>query len=269
MFKTVVGLGDSVAFGIGDDGDNFSGPGWLGRSAHALRVPKHLNLSFPGARSKDLARVQIPAAECLRPDLALISIGGNDMLRSRFDPPTFARDIRESINRLRRVGTKVFLIEIPDPRRSTVYPSIVGKAFHQRASTINSALRWAAGEEGATVIDLWSVDSIYERDFWHVDRIHPSPRGYQFLTDRTVELLGGRPCAGIPSISAKQPNRWWWLLANASPWVLKRSFDLSPGLSILIAKGLCGGRSSKNSFVAPPSGLEPETLRLTVECSAN
>ncbi|MEI7631444.1 MAG: hypothetical protein WCJ73_09960, partial [Actinomycetes bacterium] len=73
--------------------------------------------------------------------------------------------------------------------------------------------------------------------------IHPSPRGYQFLTDRTVELLGARPCAGIPSISAKQPNRWWWLLANASPWVLKRSFDLFPGLALLLAKGLCGSKS--------------------------
>lgn len=48
MVATIVGLGDSVAFGIGDDGDNFSGPGWLGRSAYALGAGRHLNLAFPG-----------------------------------------------------------------------------------------------------------------------------------------------------------------------------------------------------------------------------
>lgn len=269
MVATLVGLGDSVAFGIGDNGDNFSGPGWLGRSAYALGAGRHLNLAFPGARSKELARVQIPAAECMRPDLALISIGGNDMLRSNFNAQFIARDIQESVNRLLEIGTKIFLIELPDPTRSTLCPSILAGALRRRAVAINTVLRQLALKDGVTLINIWSDDQVYQREFWHVDRLHPSPLGYQYLTDRTVELLGARPRAGRLPVTAELPNRWRWLLANASMWILKRSFDLIPSLALAVAKSALSRQPQPTGEVAPPSGLEPETLRLTVECSAN
>lgn len=77
---------------------------------------------------------------------------------------------------------------------------------------------------------------VYQRQFWHVDRLHPSPLGYQYLTDRTVELLGARPRVGRIPVADNLPNRWWWLLANASAWLLKRSFDLIPSLALAAAK---------------------------------
>lgn len=261
MVATLVGLGDSVAFGIGDDGDNFSGPGWLGRSAYALGAGRHLNLAFPGARSKELAQVQIPAAECMRPDLALISIGGNDMLRSNFNAQLIARDIQESVNRLLHVGSRIFLIELPDPTRSTLCPRFLAGALRRRALSINTVLRQLALKDGVTLINIWSDDVVYQRQFWHVDRLHPSPLGYQYLTDRTVELLGARPRVGRIPVADNLPNRWWWLLANASAWLLKRSFDLIPSLALAAAKSALHrdcGTMELNGLPPTAPGLAPQ-----------
>ena len=84
--ERVIALGDSVTFGVGDIGKNFVGPGWGARVAHELNAKRFLNLSNLGARVRHLSEEQLPAALAFRPTIAIISIGGNDLLRSTFDP---------------------------------------------------------------------------------------------------------------------------------------------------------------------------------------
>ncbi len=85
----VVALGDSITFGVGDGAQ---GPesvetapvGWAAHVARALGASRFVNLAANGARARHLAQTQVPSALMERPDLVLLTVGGNDVLRGDF-----------------------------------------------------------------------------------------------------------------------------------------------------------------------------------------
>lgn len=85
--RTAVAMGDSITLGVGDDGRGAtSDRGWAAHVARALRSDGFVNLAKIGTRARDLADDQVPRALALRPELVLMSIGGNDVLRGDFSP---------------------------------------------------------------------------------------------------------------------------------------------------------------------------------------
>jgi lysophospholipase L1-like esterase len=85
---SIVALGDSSVFGVGDVGGVIpaTGAGWAGRVAHDLNSPRFLNLATNGSRARHLSKYQLPAALAFDPNLTLICIGTNDVLRGDFSP---------------------------------------------------------------------------------------------------------------------------------------------------------------------------------------
>lgn len=231
----IVGLGDSVAHGIGDDGEKFSGPGWSGRLAQGTMAIRHLNLSRPGARTLDVLKIQVPAALAFRPDLALIAIGGNDVLRADFNPLDIRTNLYQSIEQLKTICPNIIVLGLPDPWVTAPMPRLIRAALHRRTRVLNETLENVAAMSDIEYLDTWNDPVIYERSMWHVDHMHPSREGYIYLAERTSRIFGLRWHGEfLESASvAKVPHRLVWLLIYGTVWFLRRSVDLIPRLLVL------------------------------------
>lgn len=227
---TVIGLGDSVTYGVGDAGASFVGPSWSGRLAHGIGAREYRNFAFPGAQSRDLLRLQVPTALRHRPDVVLLSIGGNDALRSTFDEDRLCREVSESVRMLAESGAHVVLLGMADPDRTLPAPKRLRSLLSRRMARVNSALAHAVTGCGAEILATWDDPNAYDVRRWHVDRLHPSPLGYQYLAERAMDLLGLASVVEPLPTRVCGPSTTRWMLRHASVWLAKRSVDLVPGL---------------------------------------
>jgi len=234
---TVVGLGDSVGYGIGDCGDDWNGPSWVGRFAHNVGADRVLHLATPGQRASDVLRIQVPAALAAQPSVVLISVGGNDLLRGAFDPTAIWRHTQEAIGRLVGVGATVIVLGLPQACVHGFLPSVVRRIISERALLVNKALASAArghrrpGRRGsAHFIDLWVDPRASQADLWHIDRMHPSPQGHEYLAHlATLRSLTRQRQASLPTqVEGRSKGKLVWLVRNGVPWLFRRSIDLIP-----------------------------------------
>lgn len=241
---TIAGLGDSISYGMGDRGPGWIGPSWVARLAHRVGAARHVNLSTPGQRIGDLARIQMPAATSLRPSHALLSIGGNDLMRPTFDPARLLIAIRATLVDLHFAGAETVVLGLPDPRVHDAAPTWLRRALAERAWEANVALGEAVASAGgppvAHLLDLWSDPVTRTRDYWHVDRMHPSPRGHDHLAERARELLrlpSTRPPLPVETSCCAKPRgeAVRWLLREGVPWASRRSVDVIPLMAVALA----------------------------------
>lgn len=236
----VVGLGDSSVFGIGDigpDARNNTGFGWTARLAHDLKAKKYLNLSRNGARARDIWFSQLPAALAAKPDLVLICVGGNDALRNNFQPSDIANYLNLTVKKLEESGSIVVLLGLHDPSRIAPAPRVIKHVLLTRVQQVNSALNWVTEQNKNIFIKTIDRDEIYDKNFWHIDRMHPSPRGHQYLADlvrRTLSLPRRRKTKIAFKISINRRAKTLWLITNGLKWFMRRSIDLLPALIYLV-----------------------------------
>src|SRR5262249_57529684 len=84
---TFAALGDSITLGVGDPAPGGGWRGWAEFLAQSLPGGQLVNLAANGARAADVERAQLPRALELRPDVASVIVGTNDILRASYDPP--------------------------------------------------------------------------------------------------------------------------------------------------------------------------------------
>ena len=82
---TFAALGDSITLGVGDPAPGGGWRGWAEFLAQSLPGGQLVNLAANGARAADVERAQLPRALELRPDVASVIVGTNDILRASFD----------------------------------------------------------------------------------------------------------------------------------------------------------------------------------------
>lgn len=236
---TVVALGDSSVFGVGDHGQEIPsvGYGWTGRLAHDLQAKRFVNVAKNGARARHLPQSQLPAALALSPDIALICIGTNDVLRGDFSPKEIQEHLREICSTLASTGSLVILLGLPDPIRTAPGPMALRKILSDRVIKINRILNEVAEDGLAVVVPTWESKIAHERKMWHVDRMHPSALGHQHIADLVRRNLS-LPRRSLKKISVESSKskryEMYWLLTNGTKWFLKRSFDLVPALIWLV-----------------------------------
>ena len=234
----IVALGDSVSAGVGDFVARGEAPGWAGHLAHALGSSNFTNLARTGARMRDVLSEQLPAALESRAGLATLLIGGNDVLRSDFDPERIAAGARIVCSDLTGNGTPVLVVLLHEPAR--VLPrggGPFGRVIAARANAVNEALvANLSSLSGVRLLDPRSNPSTHERGHWHIDRMHPSASGHRMLAGLALELAadwGFTPVRAIPGEVKESPGPVLialWLIANGLPWFAKRSTDLIPEL---------------------------------------
>jgi lysophospholipase L1-like esterase len=232
-------IGDSAASGVGDS-DNYGNHfGWGYHLAQAFTEPLiYINASRPGAQSKEVLNEQLPKILIHEPELVAVIVGGNDLLRNGFSPTVFEENLNETLRQIEEIGATSMLLELHDPTQIVPMPRLVARVCRRRVNAVNQITRKMAHRYSSILLETRSLEEIYARDKWHVDRMHPSRHGHQFIADNFAHLLRMRGFE-VDSVKFTRSNNRSrkdsiiWMLKNGTPWFLKRSVDLLPAILIL------------------------------------
>lgn len=229
-------VGDSAASGVGDSDSDGNYFGWSYHLAKSFQEPLvYINASRPGARSAEVLNEQLPKVLIHEPELVAVIVGGNDLLRSNFSPEIFERNLRQTLVELVSSGSTIMLLELHDPTEIVPMPYLVGRICRRRVAAVNHITLRLSQEFGAILLPTRSLTGVYDSEKWHVDRMHPSKSGHQFIAKEFAVLLRDRGYlvgnVQIDPINNRSSrDSILWMLRNGVPWFLKRSVDLFPGL---------------------------------------
>jgi lysophospholipase L1-like esterase len=234
-------LGDSAASGVGDSDKNGVTKGWGYYLAKHFQDPLvYINLSRPGAQSAEVLEDQLPKALIFKPDIAAVIVGGNDALRNGFDPNKLHQNLRATISELKKSGAEVLLLQLHDPTLIVPLPRLLARVLSRRINAVNRVIHSVGREFNAQILLTRSIQDIYERKVWHVDRMHPSKYGHQLIATHFREILLRRnwqidPITIEATLSTSKKSKVVWMLKNGTPWFFKRSFDLFPAALLLMS----------------------------------
>lgn len=234
---TLLAMGDSSVFGVGDHGDRIPavGAGWTGRLAHDIGAERFINVAKNGVRARDLMKSQFKAAYGMRPTLVLLCIGTNDVLRGDFSPREIEDSLRRLVRELKVLGSITLFLGLPDPIVTAPGPIALRRILHRRVILVNAILIQVAREEDGIFVGTWHLP--YRREDWHVDRMHPSPQGHQNIANHIRSELALIKCSReiLPtSVQRSKHFEKYWLITSGLKWFLKRSIDLVPALIWLV-----------------------------------
>ena len=176
----LVVLGDSIAYGTGArHPDDSLGPRLAAVLADdGFDVDRHV-LAVPGAVSAQLGP-QVRRAESLRPDLAIVVIGANDL--ARFVPvDQAAAHLAAAVTALRAAGATVVVVPAPDMSSIPFVPPAFRAAVRAASAQLQQHQSRVAEAAGATVahiaVDIGAAFAL-DPALFAADRFHPSSAGY-------------------------------------------------------------------------------------------
>ncbi len=240
-YPTFVVLGDSAAYGTGDEISAGVFRGWAGFLAEAFQDGcDYFNFSRPGAKSTEVLEKQLPKALREQPDICALIVGGNDLLRNGFDPLLLYKNLRNCCQQLMAMGSEVIMVELHDPNQLLRLPKLMSRVLNRRVAAVNAVYRKVALEFEIITIKTRKIGDVHNRRNWHIDRMHPGPAGHFMLARSVAEQLRRRGWAvSLPHklnvVQKSKGDKIKWLLRNGTPWFLKRSVDLLPAAVLLMA----------------------------------
>ena len=178
-------LGDSIGYGQGAGRpEDRLGP----RLAAALSdegfdVDLHV-LAVPRSISADLD-AQVRRAEPLRPDLAVVVIGANDL--ARFVPAAdAARALGSAVAGLQAAGADVVVVPAPDMSIVPFVPPALRALVRSACSALQRRQQEVARAAGVAFADIGpAVATAFAADpqLFSADRFHPSSAGYARIAE--------------------------------------------------------------------------------------
>ena len=186
----LVAIGDSTVEGLEDPRPDGSYRGWADQlAAHLAQLHPGLtyaNLAVRGRLAREVREQQLPAALAMRPDVAVVVAGVNDLLRPRVDGAALRDDLHGMHAALTESGARVVTFTMPDMAR--VAPLAV--ALRGRLGLLNAITRESAERFGSTVVDLAAHDVASHPALWHTDRLHANAEGHRRIGLALAEELG-------------------------------------------------------------------------------
>lgn len=272
---TLAIIGDSAASGVGDSDSMGNYFGWGYHLAQAFTEPLvYINVARPGAQSNEVLHEQLHKVLIHEPELVAVIVGGNDLLRNGFSPGVFEENLNEILAEVEKVGATSMLLELHDPTEIVPMPALVARVCRRRVNAVNRATRKLARRYSSILLETRSLEGIYQREKWHVDRMHPSKVGHQFIADNFAHLLRKRGFEVGNVKFTRSNNRSRrdsiiWMLRNGTPWFLKRSLDLLPALLFLSFVELIHiarhGFDSESAEIFFPEFAAPNTSHNQIE----
>ncbi len=189
-YERYVVIGDSTSEGL-DDPDGHGGyRGWANRLAERLAREQgrvlYANLAVRGLTTRRIRETQLARAVAMRPDLATVSGGTNDLLRPKFDATAVGADLEAMQRALIEGGATVLSFTIPDLRG--VMP--LARLFGDRTLRLNEAIRRACANSGAILCDLAKHPVASDPRMWSDDRLHANSAGHARIADALASHLG-------------------------------------------------------------------------------
>lgn len=180
LFRLIV-IGESTAVGVGARTHAEALPGQL---AEALRERTARTVAWSvagrnGATVRKVITDVVPVSAVTEPDLVVVAIGVNDLIRRR-PLPQFAADLTELIGTLRAryPGARVLVAGMPPVRRFPAIPQPLRMVLGARAMAMDQIMRQVAGPAGATHVPM-DEQVARDRRLFAADGFHPSAAGYR------------------------------------------------------------------------------------------
>ncbi|HUP60899.1 MAG TPA: SGNH/GDSL hydrolase family protein [Thermoanaerobaculia bacterium] len=189
-YERYVAIGDSTSEGL-DDPDGHGGyRGWANRLAERLAALQgsvlYANLAVRGRTTRQIRDEQLARAVSMRPDLATLSAGTNDLLRPRFDAETFGNDVEAMQRAFIDIGATVLIFTLPD--LGPVMP--LARPLRARQQLLNEMIRRACARSGAILCDLAAHSIGSDPRLWSDDRLHANSQGHARIADALAHHLG-------------------------------------------------------------------------------
>lgn len=208
----------------------------------------YANLAVRGLGTAQIRERQLGTALSLRPDLATVFCGTNDVTAWRFDAGAVAADIEHMQCALADAGARVVSFTLPD--LSPLMPA--ARLIRGRIEALNGALARASRRSGAILVDFASQPVATDRRLWSEDRIHANAEGHARIAVALAEALGvpvrGEDWRGaLPPLPARTRGEWCreecrWATRHLLPWLGRA----------LLGRSLSRGRTAKRPELGPP-----------------
>ncbi len=234
-FERYVAIGDSSTEGR-EDPDGAGGyRGWADRLAERVAQAQggllYANLGVRGKRSRGIRQEQLGAALAMKPDLATIFAGSNDILERGFDAGKLRAELECMMEAL--IGGKAVVLTFTLPDLAGVMP--IGRFLTPRVRAMNHAIREAAASTGARLIDFAAYPVGSDRRLWSEDRFHANAEGHARIAAALAQTLGlpGTDDAWQQPMPESNAQRQWTRMAESWSWCRRHLLDhLWPGSPI-------------------------------------
>ncbi len=251
-FARYVALGDSSTEGL-DDPDGHGGyRGWSQRLAEKIDATQggglqYANLAIRGLTTAQVRAGQLEAGLALRPDIATLFCGTNDVTAFRFDANAVAADLAHMQRALIAGGATVLSFTLPD--LTPLMPA--ARLIAGRIAALNAAFADASRDTGAILVDFAAYPVATDRRLWSEDRIHANSAGHARIAEalaHALRLPGSNEGWRAP-FGAELPQsraEWWaaefrWMRHHLLPWIGRG----------LRGRSLADGRGPKRPDLAP------------------
>jgi lysophospholipase L1-like esterase len=250
VFSRYVALGDSSTEGLDDPIAPGRYRGWADRlAAHVARARAdalpgsepllYANLAVRGRKTRQVREDQLAPALAMRPDLATVFSGTNDIIRRGFALTDVIADIRFMQRSLRDAGATVLTITMPD--LSDVMP--LARRVRPRLEEFNAAVREVSRETGTLVVDLALHPFACDPRFWSGDRLHANSEGHTRIAAALAHALqlpgadaswaDALPALPAPSLAQRLGAELRWTREHLIPWLWRHARGRSSGDGIV------------------------------------
>lgn len=235
-YLRVVALGDSVSHGVGDNTPSGS-RGWARILTDAIgnnHDVSFCNVARPGATATDVRFKQLREALEHRPNVASLVVGINDTMRSSWKVDHVRSDILHCAQRLNDQGALLLTARFHDHSRVFRLPGLLARPMGHRITALNAVYDEVRDKFGGLQVDLAAHPGIYDREFWSVDRLHPSELGHRTLAHEFAALLEEHglsfepPALELDGDVASTLRNLRYLATEATPWLVRRARDIVP-----------------------------------------
>jgi len=231
-------VGDSVTYGLGDRASKRS-RGWARLLATAIGGDHHVsfcNLAQPGATAAQVRAEQLADALDHQPHVAALIVGLNDTMRSTWDPAAVRLDLLYAASLLAGQGALLLTVRFHDHSRIFGLPGLLARPMRQRIAELNAIYEEIHIRHGGVQVDLGAHPGIYDREFWSLDRLHPSELGHRALAHEFSALLDEHglsfepPPLELDGDPTTRLGELRSLAVEGVPWLARRVRDLGPSL---------------------------------------
>lgn len=249
-------LGDSATYGLGDPAST-EPRGWARLLGEAIGIEHHVslcNVARPGATAADVRSQQLSDALDHRPHVASLVVGLNDTLRSTWDPAAVRAELLHAAGLLAGQGALLLTVRFHDHSRVFGLPRLLARPLQRRIDDLNATYDEIHATYGGLQVDLAAHPGVYDREFWTVDRLHPSEIGHRALAHEFSALLNRHglafepPALELDGDPTTRLTELRTLMAEGLPWLARRLRDHGP---VLLGRTLQSIRPGLRSTPAP------------------
>ncbi len=219
-FERYVAIGDSSTEGL-EDPDGAGGyRGWANRLAERVAAAQgglmYANLGVRGKLSREIREEQLGPAMEMKPGLATLFAGSNDILERGFETAALRAELERMFAALVASGAVVLTFTLPD--LTGVMP--IGRFLARRVRGMNDAIREAAASSRARLVDFAAHSIGSDPRLWSEDRFHVNAEGHARIAAALAQSLGlpGTDDAWQRPLPGTDARSRWTRMADAARW---------------------------------------------------